>query len=99
MKITIAKTTEINKFQPHVDQLLRLISVYVSLDLSDVFVSDQSSFWDFGLSKGQLEKISDELGFHVTEDVYLADVARKIEKELFRAALERRKRQLCKIKL
>lgn len=79
-RIVMADTTEIKKAWKSVDRVLVAIGeILVPGDAEDwvkyVFVSDESTVGDFLHDPAELAKLSEALGFPVTEKSYIKDVA------------------------
>ena len=75
MSIEYYPSSEVDKYPKLRDQLLTLIGQYLGWkNLDSVFVSDGSSFWDFGLTELQLKEISEKLEIDVSDFYYLKDV-------------------------
>jgi len=76
-----ADDAEVEKYQAGLRRFLIVIAPYVSKKRTpeewadNVFVSDQSTVGDFGLSEKELEEVSKKLGFKVTNESFIKDVA------------------------
>lgn len=73
-KIIIAPRKLIQPYYKEIDLLLHL------LGFPEALVTDLSAIFDFCPTKRKMKSISKKLGFEVTDDEYLVDVAKKIRK-------------------
>ena len=80
-KIFMADTIEIERRNANVNTLLWLVAPHMGWeDLSRVFVSDRSSLGDFCLEPHVLKEISEKLGFSVSDDDLIWEIAMRMGK-------------------
>lgn len=74
---SIAPSVQVIAQKTNIDNLLRLIGVYVGWgdDISRVFVTDKSSVSDFGLDAAEITDLATKLGFPIERGEYLVDIA------------------------
>jgi len=76
-QISLAASAQVEQRRANINRLLLLVGEHMGWegDISHVFVSDQSTLGDFGLEPDGLRQISEKLGFVVSNDDYLTDIA------------------------
>ena len=81
--IYVAETDEINKLRKGTLRFLQILAPFVSSMspeewAENCFVSDLSTMGDFNLKDKQLKALSKKLGFAITHDSYIKDIAMTI---------------------
>jgi Asp-tRNA(Asn)/Glu-tRNA(Gln) amidotransferase C subunit len=76
-KIESAPTDEIDKVQKQVDRVLEIIGRIMGFEEGEfsAFVTDESTVGDFLRDDKQIEKLTKKLGFTVTRQSYIKDIA------------------------
>lgn len=80
-KVFMAETAEIAKLQKGTERFLKTLAPFMGWDaeqLDHVFVSDESTIADFNLEDGELIELSKQLGFPITHESYIKDIAATI---------------------